>query len=165
MLLNIFEKGEIVLGLLQNQFQSEKIVDKMIDTAENVFGIMAILSVIATICFVVIPIFLIAYLIYKHVNSNKKVRLELARQGIVPPMQSASPKPAPDKHRTLRNACLCIGIGLGLIIGIIILSLKEFDDFMKFLIIGSSTMLFLGFSYFGYFFAVKDKKPDDGSKE
>jgi len=159
MQINIFE----ILRILLNQFPTsqgtEHIIDTMIDSTMKSMGLLSIISAILTICVVVVPIFFIAFLIYKHITSDKKVRLELARHGIVPPMQKL--RPAPDRYRTLRNAFMCTGIALGLFIGIIIISLKDFDETIKYLIICSSTILFLGVSYFGYFIVAKDKKPDD----
>ncbi|HCC52055.1 MAG TPA: hypothetical protein DEQ30_08365 [Porphyromonadaceae bacterium] len=84
--------------------------------------------------------------------------MELARHGIVPPVQA---KPSPNKYRSLRNGILCIGIAVGLVAGIILTSCKGYEYYVEFLIICSSTILCLGLSYIVFYLIVKDKNMEN----
>ena len=147
---------------MQNQFPKMDVQDQFFGLMESAiseaFTAAAIVYVIFFVIVVAVPLFLIAFLIYRHIKSDKKVRLELAKHGIIAPMETS--KPAPDKNRMLRNAFLCIGTALGLICGILISLVKDFDMTTKFLIFCSSALLFLGFSFLAYSMYIDNKKPN-----
>ena len=112
------------------------------------------IPIIAIICAVGLPVILGAWVLIKLISSNNKERLELARHGIVMPVRS---KPSPNKYRSLRNGILCIGIAIGIIAGIIITSYSNYEYYVEFLTISSSTILCLGLSYIVFYLIVKDK--------
>ena len=79
------------------------------------------IAALAIISIFGVPIIAVAFVLVKLITSNNKERLELARHGIVPPVQT---KPSPNKYRSLRNGILCIGIAIGLVAGIVLTSCK-----------------------------------------
>ena len=127
-----------------------------------------LIPIIAIVCIFGLPILAVAFVLVKLITSNNKERLELARHGIVPPVQS---KPSPNKYRSLRSGILCIGVAVGLILGMIIMSNYKSDedysnyivfvDYVKFLIVCSTTIFSLGLSYIIFYFIVKDKNLDN----
>jgi len=117
-----------------------------------------IVSIIAIVCIFGLPILAVAFVLVKLITSNRKVDLELARRGIIPPAET---KPAPNKYSSLRNGILCVGIAIGLIIGMLLISEKSYEDYTKFLIVCSTTVLSLGLSYIAFFFVVKNKNLDN----
>ncbi|MDR0395174.1 MAG: hypothetical protein LBH77_08470 [Tannerella sp.] len=123
---------------------------------ETVGGLLV--GALAIICIFGLPILAVAFVLVKLITSNNKERLELARHGIVPPVQA---KPSPNKYRSLRNGILCLGIAVGLVAGIIITSCKGCEYYVEFLIICSSTILCLGLSYIVFYLIVKDKNMEN----
>jgi len=131
---------------------------------ENVGVLIPILGII---CIFGLPILTVAFVLVKLITSNNKERLELARHGIIPPVQS---KPSPNKYRSLRSGILCIGLALGVILGLIIMPYYKssedysnyivFVDHVKFLILCSSTIFSLGLSYLVFYFIVRNKNLD-----
>ena len=116
--------------------------------------IESFIPIVAIVCIFGVPILAVAFVLVKLITSNNKERLELARHGIVPPVQS---KPSPNKYRSLRNGILCVGIAIGIVAGIIFTSWKVYEHYVEFLIICSSTILFLGLSYIVFYLIVKNK--------
>ena len=131
---------------------------------ENVGVLIPILGII---CIFGLPILTVAFVLVKLITSNNKERLELARHGIIPPVQS---KPSPNKYRSLRSGILCIGLALGVILGLIIMPYYKssedysnyivFVDHVKFLILCSSTIFSLGLSYLVFYLIVRNKNLD-----
>ena len=111
-------------------------------------------GILAIICIFALPVLSAAFVLVKLITSNNKERLELARQGIIPPVRS---KPSPNKYRSLRNGVLCLGIAIGLVAGIIYTSNRAYEYYVEFLVICSSTIFSLGLSYILFYFIVKDK--------
>lgn len=127
---------------------------------EEFMGLL--IPIIAIICIFGLPVILGAYVLVKLITSNNKERMELAKHGIVPPVRS---KPAPNKYRSLRNGILCIGIAIGLIVGIVVALNVHFEYYMEFLVITSSTILFLGLAYLAFYLTVKDKEELNNDNE
>lgn len=117
---------------------------------DQITGIIAILSAVA------LPISLGMYIVIRTVNSKHKERMELIKQGIIPPEQQS--KPTPNKYRSLRNGVLCIGIALGLIISLIISYQMKLSEDEAFWVVAPATLLFLGVAYIAFYLLVKDKK-------
>lgn len=116
------------------------------------------IAVLAIICIFGVPIIAVAFVLVKLITSNNKERLELARHGIVSPVQA---KPSPNKYRSLRNGILCLGIAIGIITGIIWVSCQAYDYYIEFLVICSSTIMCLGLSYIVFYLIVKDKNMEN----
>lgn len=115
-------------------------------------------AIIAILCTIGLPVVLGFIIIIKAITSDKKIRMELARQGIIPPEKT---KPVPNKYRSLRNGFLCLGIAIGLIISIIVcntISLDQDGSIWQFLIVVSSVLFFMGIAYFTFYYKVKDKE-------
>ncbi len=123
---------------------------------ETVGGLLV--GALAIVCIFGLPVLAAAFVLVKLITSNNKERMELARHGIVPPVQA---KPSPNKYRSLRNGILCIGIAVGLVAGIILTSCKGYEYYVEFLIICSSTILCLGLSYIVFYLIVKDKNMEN----
>lgn len=123
---------------------------------ETVGGLLV--GALAIVCIFGLPVLAVAFVLVKLITSNNKERMELARHGIVPPVQA---KPSPNKYRSLRNGILCIGIAVGLVAGIILTSCIGYEYYVEFLIICSSTILCLGLSYIVFYLIVKDKNMEN----
>lgn len=119
-------------------------------------------SIIAIICTIGLPVIVAGLVIMKAISSNKKERLELARQGIIPPPEA---KTAPNKYQMLRNGFLCLGLALGLIIGVIITMDMNIALDYQYMIIGGSTIFGLGLAYITFYIAVRNKKELDEDNE
>lgn len=122
----------------------------------------ALIPILAIICIFGLPVILGAFVLIKLITSNNKERLELAKHGIIPPHKS---KPAPNRYRSLRNGIISIGIALGLIVGIFIVTSYSYVEYIEFLIITSSTILFMGLAYVVFYLLVKDKSESDYDAE
>ncbi len=117
-----------------------------------------LVAVIAIICIFGLPIILIALVLIKLITSDRKVRLELARQGIIPPEKSKS---APNRYRSLRNGFLCVGMALGITVGILLSTRVATEPYEILLILCASILLFTGSAYIGfYFFSKKEEEKD-----
>ena len=131
---------------------------------ENVGVLIPILGII---CIFGLPILTVAFVLVKLITSNNKERLELARHGIIPPVQS---KPSPNKYRSLRNGILSIGVALGIVLGLIIMPYFKsnedysnyvvFVDHIKFLILCATIIFSLGLSYLAFYLIVRNKNLD-----
>lgn len=113
----------------------------------------------------IVPCVAIVFVLVKLFSSNRKVEMELARQGIIPPVRS---KPAPNKYRSLRNGILSIGTAIGVITGCFcaanyssVLAGVNSDHtdglFYGFPLFCASILVFMGLSYLVFYFIVKDK--------
>jgi hypothetical protein len=114
-----------------------------------------LIPIIAILCAVGLPVVFGGLVLLKLMSSDKKVRMELAKQGIIPPPEGKTP---PSKYRSLRNGFLCIGIAIGLVLGVIVAQDLAMTLDFQYLIIGSSVLLFLGLAYVVFYLIVKDKK-------
>ncbi|MFV0535867.1 MAG: DUF6249 domain-containing protein [Dysgonomonas sp.] len=119
-------------------------------------------SIIAIICSIGLPVIVAGLVIMKAISSNKKERLELARQGIIPPPET---KTAPNKYQMLRNGFLCLGLALGLIIGVIITIDMNIALEHQYMIIAGSTIFGIGLAYISFYMAVRNKKELDEDSE
>ena len=126
------------------------------DFIHNIIPIVAILSSVA------LPIGFGMFLGLKSIASKHRERMELIKQGIIPPDQT---KPTPNTYRSLRNGILCVGIALGLIIALIISRVMELGEDEAFWVVASGILLFLGLAYVTFYILVKDKKEFDDDAE
>lgn len=118
--------------------------------------------IIAILSSVALPIGLGMYLGLRSISTKHKERMELIKQGIIPPEQT---KPTPNKYRSLRNGILCIGIALGLIIALIISYVMHLDEDHAFWVVASGILLFLGLGYVVFYLMVKNKKEFEDDAE
>ena len=114
-----------------------------------------LVPIIAILCAVGLPVVLGGMVLLKLLSSDKKVRMELAKQGIIPPPEV---KTAPNKYRSLRNEFLCVGNAIGLALGVFIAPNFALSLDFQYLVISSSVLLFLGLAYVVFYLVVKDKK-------
>lgn len=128
----------------------------MNDILHDLIPIIAILSTVA------LPIGLGMYMGLRSISAKHKERMELIKQGIVPPEQT---KPTPNKYRSLRNGMLCIGIAVGLIIALLISYFMKLDEDEAFWVVASGILLFLGLGYVAFYLIVKDKQDFDEDAE
>ncbi|MBK5719693.1 hypothetical protein JGH11_02280 [Dysgonomonas sp. Marseille-P4677] len=126
------------------------------DTLTGLTSIVAVLSAVA------LPIGLSMYIVLRSISTKHKERMELIRQGIIPPEQT---KPTPNKYRSLRNGILCIGIALGLIISLVISYMMNLGEDQAFWVVSSGILLFLGLGYVVFYLLVKGKKEFDDDAE
>lgn len=118
--------------------------------------------IIAILSSVALPIGLGMYLGLRSISTKHKERMELIKQGIIPPEQT---KPTPNKYRSLRNGILCISIALGLIIALIISYVMHLDEDQAFWVVASGILLFLGLGYVVFYLMVKNKKEFEDDAE
>lgn len=124
-----------------------------------------LVPIVAIVCIFGVPFIIAGWVIVKAVTSDKKVRMELAKQGIVPPDRETA-KPVPNKYRALRNGFLCIGIALGIIVSIIVCYSVDFEDFgWDLMVVAGSVLLFTGIAYLAFYVMVKDKQDIDSEIE
>lgn len=117
-----------------------------------------LIPIIAIIAVFVVPVAAVAWILVSLIKSRNKERVGLINQGIEPQPQR---KAAPNKYTTLRNGCLFVGLAIGLIVGMIIDYQIEYSDLGSFLIMVSSSTMFLGLGYLVFFMLVKDKNMDE----
>ncbi|WP_051697617.1 DUF6249 domain-containing protein [Prevotella sp. 10(H)] len=122
----------------------------------------SLIPIVAIICSVALPIAFGMYLGLKSINAKHSERMELIRQGIIPPEKT---KPTPNKYRSLRNGILCIGIAIGFIVALIIARVMDLGADEAFWVIGAGVLLFLGIAYVSFFMLVKNKKEFDDDAE
>lgn len=120
-----------------------------------------LVPIVGILCAIGLPVVLGGMILLKLLSSDKKVRMELARQGIIPPPEG---KTAPNKYRSLRNGFLCVGIAIGLVLGVIVSPYIARTLDYQYLVISSSVLLFLGFAYILFYLIVKDKKEFDDAE-
>lgn len=114
-----------------------------------------LVPIIAILSSVALPIGLGMYIAIRSKNVNHIERMEMIRQGIIPP---ESTKPTPNKYRSLRNGILLTGLGIGFIISMLIVYQLDLTEDQAFFVIAPAILLFLGLSYLIFYFIVKDKK-------
>lgn len=117
--------------------------------------IIAILSTIA------LPIGFGMYLALRSINTKHRERMDLIRQGIVPPDDSHKVKPTPNRYRSLRNGFLCIGVALGILTGYVIMYSTDIDEDEGFFIFTAAILLFLGLAYIAFYLITSKKSDQD----
>lgn len=117
----------------------------------------ALVSIIAILSSVTLPIGLGMYIAIRSRNIKHKERMELIRQGIIPPDESKS-KTIPNKFRSLRNGILLVGIAIGLIISLSISYYNGFEEDEAFFVVAPAVLLFLGLGYLLFYLLVRNKK-------
>ncbi len=118
----------------------------------------SLIPIIAILSTVALPIGLGMYIAIRSMNVKHKERMELIRQGILPPEKS---KPTPNKYRSLRNGILLVGIALGLIISLLISYELGLGEDEAFWVVASGVLLFLGLGYLIFYFLMRNKNEFD----
>jgi|SRR5699024_1877683 len=116
------------------------------------------IPIIAILSSIALPIGLGMYIVIRSVNVKHKERMELIKQGIVPPEKS---KPVPNKYRSLRNGILLAGIALGLIISLAISYQLKLSEDEAFWVVASGVLLFLGLGYLIFYLLMRNKNEFD----
>ena len=113
---------------------------------EHVVAIIAILTSVG------LPIGLGIYLALRVKNQQHVERMELIKQGIIPP---TTEKPTKNPMNRLRNGLILIGVGLGLVVSFFIKMTWNLDEDSQSLVTGASILLFMGAAFLIYFFVSK----------
>lgn len=122
-------------------------------------GIVGVLIVFITIFGVfILPIGSFSYVMYYLLKTRNKERMELIKQGIIPSSQT---KAAPNKFTALRNGCLFIALAIGIFVGLIVDYFLDYSDMGSFLIMLSSSIMFLGIGYVVFYLLVRNKNADE----
>ncbi len=122
---------------------------------EELIAIVAILSTIA------LPIVLGIYFALK-TNKQKHIeRMEMLKQGLMPPTSDDS---EPNKMKNLRTGLILFGIGLGLMIGFIGKQFFHVSDDNFGILMGASVLLSMGAAYFIYFQISKKQSSDQNQQ-
>ncbi|MPM24332.1 hypothetical protein SDC9_70814 [bioreactor metagenome] len=90
------------------------------------------------------------YLGLTSIRAEHKERMDLIRQGIIPP-ERMKKKANPNRLVSLRNGIVLIALGIGVIVGFLCSENLTSDHDNEFWIIGASIVFFLGLGYLTYF--------------
>jgi len=115
----------------------------------------SLIPIIAILSAVALPIGLGLYIAIRSINTKHTERMELIRQGIIPPEQTKS---APNKYRSLRNGTLLVGIALGLTFSLLISYYLDLDEDQAFWVVATGVLLFLGLGYLIFYWMVRNKE-------
>lgn len=114
----------------------------MNDLFGNVVAIIAILSTIA------LPIGLGMYLAMRSANQKHVERMEMLKQGLMPPSEE---KEVTNRLKTLRTAILLIGVGAGVGVGVLLVKTLNLNEDEGFWAIAPTVLFFLGIAHLVYF--------------
>lgn len=118
---------------------------------EDLTAIIAILSTIA------LPIGFGMYLGLRANNQKHIERMEMIKQGIIPPDNVDTDT---KKNKSLRNGLLFVGMGVGFIVGLIVIKVMNLNEDEGFMVLGASFLLFFGLAYLVYFKIVGNKEKE-----
>lgn len=122
-----------------------------------------LIPIVAILSCVALPIVLATYAILKNLSSKHKERMELIKQGIVPPESEQSS--IPNRYRALRNGILCIGIAIGLLLGLLVSYTMNLNEEDAFWVVASGILLFLGLAYVVFYMMTNKVKDTDNNTE
>lgn len=122
---------------------------------EDLEGIIAIISIFA------LPMITALVLILKKINSTHKERMELIKQGIIPPNEPKR-KSTPNRYRSLRNGVILIALGIGIIVGFLGTNYLIIAEDNPFLFVIASIVLFLGIGYTVFFWITNNSNISNG---
>lgn len=126
---------------------------------ENVVIGDVIIAVIGILSSVALPIGFGMVLGLNAIKFEHKEKMGLIQQGIIPPAKTKGKKSTPNRLVVLRNAFICISIGIGVVVALIVNSLLSYNSYMqeiKILIYPASILLFLGLGFLAYFMTTKN---------
>lgn len=106
--------------------------------------------IIAILCTIGLPVCFGMYLGLTSIRAEHKERMDLIRQGIIPP-ERMKKKANPNRLVSLRNGIVLIALGIGVIVGFLCSENLTSDHDNEFWIIGASIVFFLGLGYLTYF--------------
>jgi uncharacterized membrane protein YkgB len=109
-----------------------------------------LIGVIAILCTIGLPIGFGMYLGLTSIRAEHKERMDLIRQGIIPP-ERMKKKANPNRMVSLRNGIVLIALGIGVIVGFLSSENLAIGQDNGFWIIGASIVFFLGLGYLCYF--------------
>ncbi|HHV86772.1 MAG TPA: hypothetical protein GXX42_13325 [Petrimonas sp.] len=119
--------------------------------------------IIAILCTIGLPIGFGMYLGLTSIRAEHKERMDLIRQGIIPP-ERMKKKANPNRLVSLRNGIVLIALGIGIIVGFLCSEYLTIGQDNEFWIIGASVVFFLGLGFLAYFL-VTQKMPSAQQKE
>ncbi len=119
--------------------------------------------IIAILCTIGLPIGFGMYLGLTSIRAEHKERMDLIRQGIIPP-ERMKKKANPNRLVSLRNGIVLIALGIGIIVGFLCSEYLTIGQDNEFWIIGASVVFFLGLGFLAYFL-VTQKMPLAQQKE
>lgn len=110
-----------------------------------------IVELVAILTTIGLPIGLGMYMGIRSKNQQHIERMELIKQGIIPPTEQKNKKPMSG----LRSGLIFIGIGLGLAVSFILKKTFHLDEETHGIVTGASILLFMGAAFLIYFFVNK----------
>jgi len=125
---------------------------------DNFIGLVAILSAVA------LPIVTGVVLGYQFIESRHRERVGLINQGIIPP-ETSKKKSDPNRMVSLRNGIVLVSLGIGVIVGILSIENLVLEDSVKFFVMASAILVFLGIGYLVYFFLSQKIEKKDIQEE
>jgi len=125
---------------------------------DNFIGLVAILSAVT------LPIVAGLILGYQFIASRHRERMGLINQGIIPP-ETSKKKSDPNRMVSLRNGIVLVSLGIGVIVGILSIENLVLEDSVKFFVMASAILVFLGIGYLVYFFLSQKIEKKDIQEE
>lgn len=120
-------------------------------------------GIIAILCTIGLPIGFGMYLGLTSIRAEHKERMDLIRQGIIPP-EKTKRKANPNRFVSLRNGIVLISLGIGVIVGFLCSENLTVAQDNEFWFIGASVVFFLGLGYLVYLL-ITQKMPLADQKE
>lgn len=111
-------------------------------------GLAAVLSIFA------LPTGGAIFLIYKRIKTRNEERMELIKQGIIPPEAMRS-KTIPNRYVSLRNGIVLVSLGVGLIVGFLCTEYLAVGMNNTFWMMAAPIVFFMGTGYLAYFFIMR----------
>jgi len=109
-------------------------------------NIVAIIAIIVTIG---LPVFLGIYLGIRANNHQHEERMAMIAQGLIPPSDE---KPKDKKAKSLKMACILIGIGVGMFVGFMLPKILGLSEDEQGMVMGGSILFFFGLGFLTYYF-------------
>ena len=125
---------------------------------DNFIGLVAILSAVT------LPIVAGLIVGYQFIASRHRERMGLINQGIIPP-ETSKKKSDPNRMVSLRNGIVLVSLGIGVIVGILSIENLVLEDSVKFFVMASAILVFLGIGYLVYFFLSQKIEKKDIQEE
>ena len=125
---------------------------------DSLIGIVAVLSAVA------LPIATGLILGYQFIASRHRERMGLINQGIIPP-ETSKKKSDPNRMVSLRNGIVLVSLGIGIIVGILSIENLVLENSVKFFVMASAILVFLGIGYLVYFFLSQKIEKKDIQEE
>ena len=120
-----------------------------------------LIPIVAIICTIGLPIWVISIIVYKSVQTKHQEKLAMIEKGMI----LQEPEKRTNKYTALRNGLLLVGLAVGAMIGLGISETWLRDSFAGDFMIAIMTILFGGIAFLAYFFMIRSMQKQDNNPE